>query len=73
MLQNFISTINLSENIKEDIPSLFYEITNSVNYGKEKCTDSYCQQPGSKDVIPVNQFYFPIYGGILPSCKHDYD
>lgn len=41
-----------------------YEITNSVNYGKENVLTVIANNQARKDVIPVNQFLFPIYGGI---------
>lgn len=41
-----------------------YEITNSVDYGKENVIDVVVNNEARKDVIPVNQFLFPIYGGI---------
>lgn len=41
-----------------------FEITNSVNWDKENTLVVKTNNEARKDVIPVNQFLFPIYGGI---------
>ncbi|TXH20736.1 MAG: beta-galactosidase [Chitinophagaceae bacterium] len=41
-----------------------FEITNSVNYGKENTVTVITDNTARKDVLPINQFLFPIYGGI---------
>jgi len=41
-----------------------FEITNSVKYGEENTILVKANNDARKDVIPVNQFLFPIYGGI---------
>ncbi|MBO9596128.1 MAG: beta-galactosidase [Niabella sp.] len=41
-----------------------FEITNSVKYGEENQILVKTNNEARKDVIPVNHFLFPIYGGI---------
>lgn len=41
-----------------------FEITNSVNYDKENSVTVVTDNKARKDVLPINQFLFPIYGGI---------
>ncbi|MVZ64931.1 beta-galactosidase [Sphingobacterium sp. DK4209] len=41
-----------------------YEITNSVNYDKPNTITVIADNASRKDVIPTNQFLFPVYGGI---------
>ncbi|RPH30321.1 MAG: beta-galactosidase [Bacteroidales bacterium] len=41
-----------------------FEISNVVDYGKENTILVRTNNDARKDVIPVNQFLFPIYGGI---------
>ncbi|MCF3111585.1 glycoside hydrolase family 2 protein [Niabella sp. CC-SYL272] len=41
-----------------------FEITNSVRYGEENQILVKTNNEARKDVIPVNHFLFPIYGGI---------
>jgi len=41
-----------------------FEITNSVEYGKENTIMVKTNNDARKDVLPINQFLFPIYGGI---------
>lgn len=41
-----------------------FEITNSVNYDKENEITVITDNTARKDVLPINQFLFPIYGGI---------
>lgn len=41
-----------------------YEITNSVNYDKPNTITVIADNASRKDIIPINQFLFPVYGGI---------
>ncbi|NQD71056.1 beta-galactosidase [Sphingobacterium shayense] len=41
-----------------------FEITNSLDYGKENIVTVVTDNKSRKDVIPTNQFLFPVYGGI---------
>lgn len=41
-----------------------YEITNSLDYDQENTISVVANNEARKDVIPINQFLFPIYGGI---------
>ena len=41
-----------------------FEITNSVNYDKENQLVVIADNRARQDVLPINQFLFPIYGGI---------
>jgi len=41
-----------------------FEITNSVDYEKENTITVVTDNKARKDVIPINQFLFPVYGGI---------
>lgn len=41
-----------------------YEVTNSLSYGEENLLTVIVNNQSRKDVIPINQFLFPIYGGI---------
>ncbi|GAA4133351.1 glycoside hydrolase family 2 TIM barrel-domain containing protein [Sphingobacterium kyonggiense] len=41
-----------------------FEITNSVDYEKENTLVVVTDNKSRKDIIPINQFLFPVYGGI---------
>ncbi|MBC9796547.1 beta galactosidase jelly roll domain-containing protein [Sinomicrobium sp. FJxs] len=41
-----------------------FEITHSVDYGKENTILVKVNNEARKDVLPINHFLFPIYGGI---------
>lgn len=41
-----------------------FEITNSLMYGQENTILVKTNNDARKDVLPINQFLFPIYGGI---------
>lgn len=41
-----------------------FEITNSIDYEKENTITVVTDNTARKDVIPINQFLFPVYGGI---------
>lgn len=41
-----------------------FEITNSLSYDKENTITVISDNTARKDVLPINQFLFPIYGGI---------
>ncbi|MFD2966470.1 glycoside hydrolase family 2 protein [Sphingobacterium bambusae] len=41
-----------------------FEISNSVLYGEENTVTLITDNKARKDVIPTNQFLFPVYGGI---------
>lgn len=41
-----------------------FEITNSLDYEKENTVTVVTDNKSRKDVIPINQFLFPVYGGI---------
>lgn len=41
-----------------------FEITNSVQYGKENTVVVIADNKSRRDVIPINHFLFPVYGGI---------
>src|SRR5699024_8637428 len=41
-----------------------YEITHSVKFGEKNELIVLANNEARKDVIPVNQFLFPLYGGI---------
>ncbi|MFD1770182.1 glycoside hydrolase family 2 protein [Sphingobacterium suaedae] len=41
-----------------------FEITNSLQYDKENTVTVVTDNQSRKDVIPINQFLFPVYGGI---------
>src|SRR5699024_4984864 len=41
-----------------------FEITHSLKYGEENTISVVANNQAREDVIPVNQFLFPIYGGI---------
>lgn len=41
-----------------------FEITHSLNYEKENTVTLIVDNTARKDVIPINQFLFPVYGGL---------
>jgi len=41
-----------------------FEITNSVEYDKENTVVVVSDNKSRRDIIPINQFLFPVYGGI---------
>jgi len=41
-----------------------FEISNSVNYAKENTLTVITDNQSRKDVLPTDQFLFPVYGGI---------
>jgi beta-galactosidase len=41
-----------------------FEISNSVHYDKENTITVITDNKARKDVLPINQFLFPVYGGI---------
>ncbi len=41
-----------------------FEVTNSLDYEKENTVTVITDNTARKDVIPTNQFLFPVYGGI---------
>jgi len=41
-----------------------FEISNSVNYAKENILTVITDNQSRKDVLPTDQFLFPVYGGI---------
>ena len=41
-----------------------FEITNSLNYDKDNVITVIANNQARPDVIPINQFLFPLYGGI---------
>lgn len=41
-----------------------FEITNSLEYDKENTITVISDNTARKDVLPINQFLFPLYGGI---------
>lgn len=41
-----------------------FEITNSIDYEKENTVTVVTDNKSRKDIIPINQFLFPVYGGI---------
>ena len=41
-----------------------FEITNSIHYDKENQLVVVCDNRARRDVLPINQYLFPIYGGI---------
>ncbi|GAA4802188.1 glycoside hydrolase family 2 TIM barrel-domain containing protein [Olivibacter ginsenosidimutans] len=63
-----VATIYINGNYltehKGSFSAFAFEITNSVDYGKENTILVKTNNDARKDVIPVNQFLFPLYGGI---------
>ena len=41
-----------------------FEITNSIDYEKENTITVVADNKSRKDIIPINHFLFPVYGGI---------
>lgn len=41
-----------------------FEITNSIHYDKQNTITVITDNKSRKDVLPINQFLFPVYGGI---------
>lgn len=41
-----------------------FEITNSVEYDKENTITVVTDNKSRRDILPINQFLFPVYGGI---------
>lgn len=41
-----------------------FEITNSIDYEKENVVTVVVDNKSRKDVLPINQFLFPVYGGL---------
>lgn len=41
-----------------------FEISNSIEYGKENSITVIADNKSRKDIIPINHFLFPVYGGI---------
>jgi len=46
-----------------------YEISNSIDYGKQNTITVIANNEARRDVIPINHFLFPIYGGIYRSVE----
>ncbi len=41
-----------------------FEISNSIEYGKDNSITVIADNKSRKDIIPINHFLFPVYGGI---------
>lgn len=41
-----------------------FEISNSIEYGKDNSITVVADNKSRKDIIPINHFLFPVYGGI---------